>query len=300
MNGTILVPLDGLPLAEQALPLAARLAYGLDAELRLTHVIDPMFTRITYHEGLPWTIEDERRQMQTNATYYLTYVKDTWCNTGVHSASEVTEGGIGEAVVALAKQCQATYIVMTTHAKTGLARVALGSVADYVMRSSPCPVILVPPHHGTTPVHFAPIRTILVPLDGSLFAEAALANAKMLARIFHAKLHLFRVTTIVPTTILYPQRIPLPSTLPEEVYALTEHYLTHVQEQLVHEGFRVDSHLGAGTPGDAILAYAETISADLIAMSTHARTGISRTVLGSTADHVVRSGNTPVLLVHPD
>lgn len=300
MNGTILVPLDGLPLAEQALPLAARLAYGLDAELRLTHVIDPMSTRITYHEGMPWTIEDERRQMQTNATYYLTYVKDTWCNTGVHSASEVTEGGVGEAVVGLAKQCQATYIVMTTHAKTGLARVALGSVADYVMRESPCPVILVPPQHGNKPVYLASLRNILVPLDGSLFAEAALANAKHLARTFHAKLHLFRVTTVIPTTTLYPQRIPLPSTLPEEVYALTEHYLTHVQEQLIHEGFQVDSHLGMGAPSEAILAHAKAVSADLIAMSTHARTGVSRTVLGSTADRVVRTGDTPVLLVHPE
>ncbi len=300
MNGTILVPLDGLPLAEQALPLAARLAYGLDAGLRLTHVIDPMATHITYHHGVPWSIDDERRQMQNNATYYLTYVKDTWCNTGVQIAGEVIEGGVGEAVVELAAQRQATYIVMTTHAKTGLARVALGSVADYVMRESPCPVILIPPQHGTKPVHLAPLHNILVPLDGSLFAEAALANAKTLARTFHAKLHLFRVTSIVPTATIYPQRIPLPSTLPEEVYALTEHYLTHIQEQLLQEGFHVDSHLGMGTPGDAILSHAEKISADLIAMSTHARTGVSRTVLGSTADHVVRAGNTPVLLVHPE
>jgi len=108
------------------------------------------------------------------------------------------------------------------------------------------------------------------------------------------------VTTLVPATTLYPQAIPFPSSLPEEVYALTEKYLTHVQAQLLHEGFHVDSHVGLGTPGDAILAYAESLSADLIVMSTHARTGLSRRVLGSTADHVVRAGNTPVLLVHPE
>jgi nucleotide-binding universal stress UspA family protein len=300
MNATIIVPLDGSPLAEQALPLAARLAQGLNAELRLTHVIDPMATRITYHEGIPWTIEDERRHMQTNSNYYLTYVKDTWCNTGVTIDTEVVEGGIGEAITTLTQQHQAAYIVMTTHAKTGLARVALGSVADYVMRQSTCPVILIPPHQLSRPVHLAPLRNILVPLDGSLFAETALAQAKSLARTFNAKLHLYRVTTAVPAPMLYPQRIPMPTPLADETYAINERYLDHIQTQLLLEGFHVDSHLGIGTPGDAILAHADAIGADLIAMSTHARTGLSRTILGSTADHVVRAGSRPVLLVHPE
>jgi nucleotide-binding universal stress UspA family protein len=299
MNNTIIVPLDGLPIAEQALPMAARLAEGLEAELLLTHVIDPMASHIHYHPGTTWTIDDERRQMQSNATQYLTYVKETWCHTGLHINTEVIEGGIGEAIIQLAQQRQATSIVMTTHAKTGLARVALGSVADYVIRESPCTVVVVPPHAVVAPVHFAPLHTILVPLDGSLFAEAALHHAKLVARAFNAQLHLFRVTTPVPTT-WYPHQIPLPSPLPEEVYILTEHYLAHIQTQLLHEGFHVDSHVGVGTPGDAILGYAKAVGANLIAMSTHAHTGLSRIVLGSTADHVVRSGTIPVLLVHPD
>jgi nucleotide-binding universal stress UspA family protein len=300
MNSTIIVALDGSSLAEQALPLATRMAQGLKAELLLTHVIDPMATRISYQEGIPWTIDDERRAMQKHASYYLTYVKDTWCNTGVHVAAEVVEGGVGEAIVELARQRQATYIVMTTHAKTGLARVALGSVADAVLRQSPCPVLMVPPQQRANPVHLASLRRILVPLDGSLFAETALASAKTLARTFNARLHLYRVSTIVPTPMQYYPHLPAPAPLPDQVFGLTEHYLASVQARLMREGFHVDSHLGVGTPGDAILAHAKSIHADLIVMSTHARTGLSRTVLGSTADQVVRSGDTPVLLVHPD
>lgn len=300
MNATIIVPLDGSPLAEQALPFAARLAQGLNAELRLMHVIDPMSTRITYHEGIPWTIDDERRHMQTNSNYYLTYVKDTWCNTGLPISTEVAEGSVGDAIVSVAQQQQASYIVMTTHAKTGLARVALGSVADYVMRESTCPVILIPPHHGNKPVHLAPLRNIMVPLDGSLFAETALAYAKVLARTFNATLHLYRVTTAVSTPMLYPQRIPMPIPMTDELYAINEQYLDHIQTRLLAEGFRVESHLGIGTPADAILAHADVIGADLIAMSTHARTGLHRTILGSTADYVVRTGTHPVLLVHPE
>lgn len=300
MNQTLIVPLDGSPAAEQALPMATRLAHELGADVLLTHVIDPMATHLHYHEGKTWTIDDERGQMRSQTLNYLTYIKDTWCNTGVTLTTEVIEGDIGEAIVQLARQRQALYIVMTTHAKTGVARLLLGAVADHVMRQSPCPVLLVPPQTTVQKVQLAPLHHILVPLDGSLFAESALLNAKLLARQLNAKLHLFRVTVVVPTPILYPQAIPYPNALPEQIYELTEKYLLHVQTQLLLEGFDVDSYLGVGTPGDAILAHAEQIHADLIIMATHARTGLARTVLGSTTNHVIRTGKTPVLLVHPE
>jgi nucleotide-binding universal stress UspA family protein len=77
-------------------------------------------------------------------------------------------------------------------------------------------------------------------------------------------------------------------------------YLGRLADRLRGRGFTVERALAEGAPADAVVAHAERIGADLIAMATHGRSGLGRLVFGSVAEQVVRHAPCPVLLVRVD
>ena len=136
---------------------------------------------------------------------------------------------------------------------------------------------------------------ILIPLDGSELAEAILPEAEALAKDFGAEVVLLRAHT--------PQVIPYlghnPYALADIVRYETESgraYLDEVASRLQAKGFSVKTILSEGRAADVILDVAESMQADLIAMTTHGRSGVGRWLLGSTADAVVHAAKVPVLL----
>ncbi len=140
---------------------------------------------------------------------------------------------------------------------------------------------------------------ILVPLDGSGFAEAALPHAHALAVNAGAELALLRV--VLPPRAEY--QTPEPLRL-QAVYLDTEAdalaYLDSVAADLRAAGLRVTVEVCTGPVVETILDYAESIHADLIVMSTHGRSGMARWFIGSVADKVVRAARLPVLLARPE
>ncbi len=139
---------------------------------------------------------------------------------------------------------------------------------------------------------------ILVPLDGSPVAEAVLTQAVMLAKCGGSEIVLLSVVNH-PNVDYY---IPDPSmavTAFMEQQRATKDYLSHVAADLTAQGIRVRIELCEGAVAEAILDYAATTQADLIAMSTHGRSGIGRFLLGSVAEKVIRSAKVPVLLIRP-
>lgn len=138
-------------------------------------------------------------------------------------------------------------------------------------------------------------RKILVPLDGSKVAEGVLPHAKALAYSEGAELILLTVGGN-PGDYLFSD----PGLANEELKKLAERskkYTGDIESQLKAAGFRVSVLLREGPVADVILRVAEEIQADVIAMSTHGRTGPARWLLGSVADRVVRSSKVPVLLI---
>lgn len=136
-------------------------------------------------------------------------------------------------------------------------------------------------------------RTILVPVDGSAFAEQALPVAAALAKRDGAALHV----------VLVHQ--PLPMEQPHEFLASRLHeaeaaYIARVVA-LLDEKYhvRASSELLQGNPAHLICDEARALEADLVVMTTHGRTGLSRSWLGSVADAVMRGATTPVLMVRP-
>ena len=133
--------------------------------------------------------------------------------------------------------------------------------------------------------------TILVPLDGSAVAEAILPEVEKLATAFHSHISLLRVA--------YAHTIPGvdPTEAQVAVVQEAEAYLRTLENRLTAKGFRVDTHVRYGDSAEEILDHAVHNDIDLIAMSTHGRSGVKRWVLGSVAEKVLRHATKPIFLV---
>ncbi len=142
-------------------------------------------------------------------------------------------------------------------------------------------------------------KKILVPLDGSTFAEAVLPHVCALAKCTGAEVALLRVAIRWMYDYAMPAPLPTSPMLAESDQEPAD-YLDHVAADLRAAGFQVTTEICAGPVAETILEYAEGIGADLIAMSTHGRSGLARWFIGSVADKIVRGARLPVLLVRPD
>lgn len=141
------------------------------------------------------------------------------------------------------------------------------------------------------------IRTILVPLDGSRFAETALPLARELARRTQANLRL--VSAHEPRPDITPGLdAPALEAQNLEIRNATQAYLTEVAAGLAGVA-AVSTEVVDGAAGPAVTNAVQRIQPDLVVMSTHGRGPLSRFWLGSVADHLIRHVTVPVLLVRP-
>lgn len=133
-------------------------------------------------------------------------------------------------------------------------------------------------------------ETILVPLDGSKLAEESLDQVRELARAHGSKVVLLRVVF----ALVFPGADP---TEPQvQVTENAEGYLEKIRKKLEAEGIRAETAVRYGFPTEEILAHIKRGGVDLLAMTTHGRTGPVRMVMGSVAEQVVRHSGIPVLL----
>jgi nucleotide-binding universal stress UspA family protein/CBS domain-containing protein len=153
-----------------------------------------------------------------------------------------------------------------------------------------------------------PYAHIVVTLDGSKVAEQVLPYVETLARKLAATVTLLRAITPLeavflgetPTTPQATSGAAVETTaVTKEMRADAVQYLTAIRDRLKEGGLTVECEYPEGRrPAEAIVQRTRHLGADLIAMTTHGRTGLSRTILGSVADEVVRSASCPVLIVH--
>ncbi|HEX7118597.1 MAG TPA: universal stress protein [Longimicrobiales bacterium] len=143
------------------------------------------------------------------------------------------------------------------------------------------------------------IRSILVPLDGSAFGAQALPTAAAIARREHAALRL--VCVHVPTAILpFAGATPVEADAERHLRADADVRLERIARSVAHDyGVPVTHALLDGPVVETIDRYARDMGTDLIAMTTHGRSGLRRAWLGSVADGVVRRTRLPVLLIRP-
>lgn len=134
-------------------------------------------------------------------------------------------------------------------------------------------------------------KSMLIPLDGSKLAEAILPEVEELALTLKAKLYLIRVSRAQ----VLPGRDPTDSQV--KVVRRAEEYLEELKNRLSARHADIQIHAPYGSPADKILEVCRRQGIDMIAMSTHGRSGIGRWLLGSVAEKIVRHSDVPVLLL---
>ncbi len=142
-------------------------------------------------------------------------------------------------------------------------------------------------------------KKILIPLDGSPFAEAVIPHAEALARSEGAEIVILRVPEI-PAADLFSRNPAIANKIVEDMEIETDKYLQDEVKKLSEEGIKVSCLIREGPVPDTILATADETHADMIAMSTHGRTGVQRWLIGSVADRIIHHSHIPVMLIHPN
>jgi len=152
-------------------------------------------------------------------------------------------------------------------------------------------------------------QRILVPHDGSAFAEQVLPHAAELARATGAELHLLEVIP-PPNPALFASDVSDPvgaeltmealEEADEAMREVGEHRFATLQRELGAQGVKVAWQVREGDPAKSIVDYIGEQSIDLVAMTSHGRTGIARAILGSVTDAVLRHVTCPVLVVRAD
>ena len=143
-------------------------------------------------------------------------------------------------------------------------------------------------------------RSILVPLDQTRFAEAALPLASRLARNGGSRLHLVLSHQLIPSVGGMGEVAFLPSGIEDELRDQERTYLRELAAEFVLNGLATVGYREVDGPaGEALCEEAARVEADLVVMATHARGALGRLWHGSVADHVVRHAGVPVLLIPP-
>lgn len=292
----ILVPLDGSPMAELALPPAVALAAAAQGELILLRSTKPVYTvmpEIASEYEWSWPAEsyDEARDA---AISYLKEVTANVTRPGMRVRTHVMDGDEAGAIIGLTEAEDLDLVVMTSHGRSGARRKLLGSVTERVLHHASCPVFVV-----RKPM---PVQQLLITLDGSNLAEKALGPGLFLAQAFGAETTLLRAN---PVTLItdYDYGSQVSGAAEEYVrqsaHEQAEAYLAYAARRLVHAGLDVEQEVVDGPVVDAILDYIEEAGIDLLVMTTHGRSGLKRWVYGSVTSKVMNGSKCSMFIIRP-
>jgi nucleotide-binding universal stress UspA family protein len=214
---------------------------------------------------------------------------------GVRTSTSLAIGIPSEEIARAAREEDSDLIAMGTQGRTGLDHVLVGSTAERVIKTAPCPVLAVrtPSPRAQDGVS---LRRLLVPVDFFQPSLDALETALLLARQVAAAVTLVHVMDWAWIRLHYS-----PMDLAEDVRIRKdlEGRLDRYADLLRHEGIAVDtSILGGAGPAEHIAEAAQLHGADLVVMGTHGKRGLRRALMGSVAEGVLREAPCPVLTVN--
>jgi nucleotide-binding universal stress UspA family protein len=234
-------------------------------------------------------------ELMQEATTRLADLKVRAGGLGLPVQSRIATGIPSEEVLAVARAEDADLVVVGTRGKTGLEHVLLGSTAERIIRTAPCPVLTVPVAKQLAGEHpKATVTRMLVPVDFSDCSRDALEYGTLIAQRSNVSMKLLHV--------LEPVSYGLDFTLPQMAQresskiAITKR-LSDFVCALSSLGLASDFLISGGLPADSILDAARAQSVDVIVMGTHGRRGLSHALFGSVAESVLRRSSCPVLTV---
>lgn len=275
MFDRIVVPLDGSELAEAVLAQVRRLLFHKDAEVILVRAVSVPSAAEAASVELPGILEAQ-------AAKYLGKIAGVLISQGARVRTETRLGSTADVILDVASEEKASLIAMSTHGRSGIARWAFGSVAEKVLRASRVPVLAVRSFAGSARVEAVEmsLRKILVPIDSTDLSLEIVPPTLELAKLFSSHVVLLHVWDGVTCTIPVPQ-------------------ISEAYERFHAAGVSVEPLMKQGDPALQILETCDGQKADLIAMTTHGRGGVSRWMLGSVTEKVLRASTVPLMAVRP-
>lgn len=296
MYTDILIPTDGSDNVEPAIQYGFDIARRYDATVHALHVVD--------------SSPIERKLELTALETDLETLPDTWYEAGdaatkqigtraaehgLDAVTEVRRGIPAREIRSYITDTGIDLVCMGTRGHTGLDRVLLGSVTTRIVRTVDIPVLSVKAKPAISESETqGGFENILIPTDGSKPAREAVTHALDLARTYDATLHALYVVD----RGAYASR---PGWTWDELQQVLEQngetVLEDVQSRAAADGISVAAEITHGVPHQAIEEYCNQHGIDLVVMGTHGRSGISRRLIGSVTERVLRNSDGPVLTI---
>ncbi len=281
MTYRILVALDGSPASEAALSEVEQIALG-GASVHLLHVV-PM---------LPWSVNATSAGVMAGHDQALAYLGGLRERLpDVRGLDLIRTGDPADAILQAALEFNIHLIAMGTPVRTGMAKWFLGSAAERVVREAQLPVLLSPP---ASPPARKGLRRILVPLDGSEESIAILPVVKNVGIRTGAEVVFLHLSEHAL------DRLP-PSGSPAQVRTSEDpkEKLLKLADRLENSDLVFWQTMGGGDAAEEILAHADTLDVDLIAMSTEADKDRESARIGGVAMAVLARASRAVILQRP-
>lgn len=273
MLDRILIPLDGSEYAEAILPTLFTFGDG-EIERSLVHVLPAGASGLDAAAG----VMIEPAQVME----YFSDVRRRFPD--LIGRTIIQRGDPTDGILSAAVDFRANLIAMTTHGRSGLRRVLLGSVAEGVVRRSHLPVLIL---RERVRLRSGNMGRILLPVGSTGGPESLFAGVEEFAQKSGAEVTLFHVDTEGKKA-------------GGDIHQATTWTirLAELAQSLARRGIRVTTRISKGDPATEILAEAERSGADLIAMATRGLEGMARLKGGSVAEDVLRRAECLVLLDH--
>jgi nucleotide-binding universal stress UspA family protein len=302
MARAVLVPVDASSFAEHALPYAVGIARrtGAVLHLALVHVPADLFAPAF---AVPDTLDTRDPASREHGAIYLDEVAARLAGGDVEMKPVLLTGRPADALARYAGEEDVEVVVMTTHGRGGLQRAWLGSTTDRMVRQCGAPILVIRPTDATREVspgsdHI--FNRVVAALDGSAASERALHSALDLCVAPDAEVILTHVLTwgAPPEAGYLPQSAHVPADHAAEEEGRMAEYLRRVAARPALAGREVSTRILADyEPAAAVLDLAESADADLLVLGTHGRGGLSRLLLGSVADKVIRGTSRAVFVM---
>ena len=291
----LLVPTDMSPFAEQALPTALMIAKQENADLELVHVYDYLEPELT--QNAPPVDSSFDHEMHRQLREQLEALAERWQKeTSVSIRVTVLDGEAEEQLASYIENRHADLVVMSTHGKGGLSTLWLGNVTENLIRRSFAPVLLIKPKENAPPMFSArSFSRVLIPLDGSRLAEAAIDHAMVVAGIRDVEYLLLRALPPFGRGESVTMN-PIDDLVHQEAMDYLDGIARNFRSLGANMNYRAFRHNSAAR---AILETADNTAADLIAMETHAHGRLKRLLMSGVADKVLRGSRMPMLMHRP-
>ena len=295
MYSRILIPLDGSNIAEQVLPYARRFVRALGIPAELLFVVDlealEQLADPNHRRYLDTVLSEKAESSET----YLESIARSFQGASVKCSVE--RGKPEDVIIERSAADKDTLIAMATHGRSGIQRWLLGSVADKVLHGSSNHVFLIRAMEKGQTEGEASLKKVIVPLDGSQLAEKVLPYVVDLAKKIALEVVFLRAYAL-PATMSAEEYGAYSEELINQLEAEAKEYLAAKIAEVEKKSLKnVAPVVELGYGAEQITAYARRTPDNFIAMCTHGRSGVTRWVMGSVTERVVRHSGDPVLII---